>query len=205
MFRLEEINENVSGYGNCNFKTGYKKVLIYPFVHNFMKIKRKKKWFKSPIFILNPDFNQWFKAMWFKGWRMGSLLVLVFPCFRENVVGKSYKNSFSTYFTHIHSCILLTLLTFFCMLGWQYLNTPNLSFMADDPIAWGSIGVWDLLSISATIAQICSVYNCAILLLFSFQNKTSRIFPKNQFCTWYYLSRATATVYSQECLCHSHV
>ena len=30
-----------------------------------------------------------------------------------------------------------------------------------------SIGVWDLLSISATIAQICNVYNCAILLLFS--------------------------------------
>ena len=29
--------------------------------------------------------------------------------------GKSYKNSFSTYLTHIHTCILLTLLTFFAL------------------------------------------------------------------------------------------
>ena len=29
--------------------------------------------------------------------------------------GKSYKNSFSTYLTHIHTRILLTLLTFFAL------------------------------------------------------------------------------------------
>ena len=29
--------------------------------------------------------------------------------------GKVTKNSFSTYFTHIHTCILLTLLTFFAL------------------------------------------------------------------------------------------
>ena len=97
---------------------------------------------------------------------MGPLLVLVSPCFRENVVvtckigsflcsldnllqknirfsfskikfqngahlkkkglfwptfhifqlpGESYKNSFSTYLTHIYTCILLTLLTFFAL------------------------------------------------------------------------------------------
>ena len=101
-----------------------------------------------------------------KGCGMGPLLVLVSPCFRENVVvmcktgsflcsldnflqknvivfffwksnfkmaliwkkgyfwptfhifqlpGKSYKNSFSTYLTHIRTCILLTLLTFFAL------------------------------------------------------------------------------------------
>ena len=97
---------------------------------------------------------------------MGPWLVLVFPCFRKNVVvtckigsflysldnlyqkneivlffgnqiskwrsfekrgyfwpifhifespGKIYKNSFSTYLTHIHTRILLTLLTFFAL------------------------------------------------------------------------------------------
>ena len=102
----------------------------------------------------------------FKGCGMGTWLVLVSPCFRENVVaickigsfwcrldnllqknvivlffwksnfkmaliwkkgyfwptfhifyspGKSYKNSFSTYLTHIHTRILLTLLTFFAL------------------------------------------------------------------------------------------
>ena len=101
-----------------------------------------------------------------KGCGMGPWLVLVSPCFRENVVatckigsflcsldnllqknvivlffgnqiskwrsfekraifdllftfsshqGKSYKNSFSTYLTHIHTRILLTLLTFFAL------------------------------------------------------------------------------------------
>ena len=101
-----------------------------------------------------------------KGCGMGPWLVLVYPCFRENVVAtckigcflcsldkllqknvivlffgnqiskwrsfekkrlflmyfshflvtrKSYKNSFSTYFTHIHTRILLTLLTFFAL------------------------------------------------------------------------------------------
>ena len=98
------------------------------------------------------------------GCGMGPRLVLVSPCFRENVVGtckigsflcsldnllqknlivffskikfqngfylkkglfyllfiflvtrESYKNSFSTYLTHIHTCILLTLLTFFAL------------------------------------------------------------------------------------------
>ena len=101
----------------------------------------------------------------FKGCGMGPWLVLVSPCFRENVVAtckigsflcsldnllqknvivlffgnqiskwrsfekrailtyfshflvtrESYKNSFSTYLTHIHTCILLTLLTFFAL------------------------------------------------------------------------------------------
>ena len=67
---------------------------------------------------------------------IGPLLVLVFPCFTENVVQngahlkkrlfltyfshflvtrESYKKSFSTYLTHIHTCILLTLLTFFAL------------------------------------------------------------------------------------------
>ena len=86
---------------------------------------------------------------------MGPMLVLVSPCFKENVVVtckigsflcsldnllqknvffrfvlfcffenqiskcvfffKSYKNSWSTYLTHIHTCILLTLLTFFAL------------------------------------------------------------------------------------------
>ena len=100
-----------------------------------------------------------------KGCGMGQWLVLVFPCFRENVVatckigsflcsldnllqknvsiffsgnqiskwhsfekrailtyfhifshqGKVKKNSFSTYLTHIHTRILLTLLTFFAL------------------------------------------------------------------------------------------
>ena len=101
---------------------------------------------------------------------MGTLFVLVSPCFRENVIvtckigsflcsldnflqknvlivffleikfqngahlnkglfltycslflvtRKSYKNSFSTYLTHIHTCILLTLLTFFCLTNFE--------------------------------------------------------------------------------------
>ena len=100
-----------------------------------------------------------------KGCGMGPVLVLVSPCFRENVVvtctigsflcslddllqknvfvfffenqiskwrsfekrailtyfshflvtRESYKNFFSTYLTHIHICILLTLLTFFAL------------------------------------------------------------------------------------------
>ena len=29
--------------------------------------------------------------------------------------GKSHKNSYSTYLTHIHTCLLLTLLTFFAL------------------------------------------------------------------------------------------
>ena len=108
---------------------------------------------------------------------MGALLVLVSPCFRENVVvtckigsflysldnllqknvivfffgnqiskwriwkkgyfwptfhiflvtRESYKNSFSTYLTHIHTCLLLTLLTF---LPYQFWNkNKNLSGM----------------------------------------------------------------------------
>ena len=108
---------------------------------------------------------------------MGTLLVLVSPCFRENVVvtckigfflcsldnllqknvivfffgnqiskwriwkkgyfwptfhiflvtRESYKNSFSTYLTHIHTCLLLTLLTF---LPYQFWNkNKNLSGM----------------------------------------------------------------------------
>ena len=86
----------------------------------------------------------------FNGCGMGPLLVLVSPCFRENVVvtckigsflcsldnllqksvivfffenqiskwvliwkkGKSYKKSFSTYLTYIHTCILLTQLPY---------------------------------------------------------------------------------------------
>ena len=31
------------------------------------------------------------------------------------VTRESYKNSYSTYLTHIHACILLTLLTFFAL------------------------------------------------------------------------------------------
>ena len=31
------------------------------------------------------------------------------------VTRESYKNSFNTYLTHIHTCILLTLLTFFAL------------------------------------------------------------------------------------------
>ena len=95
-----------------------------------------------------------------KGCGMGTLFVLVSPCFRENVVitckigsffcsldnllkkkrncflfwksnfkmalfltyfshflvtRESYKNSFNTYFSHIHTCILLILLTFFAL------------------------------------------------------------------------------------------
>ena len=109
---------------------------------------------------------------------MGTLLVLVSPCFRENVVvtckigsflcsldnllqknviavfffgnqiskwriwkkgyfwptfhiflvtRESYKNSFSAYLTHIHTCLLLTLLTF---LPYQFWNkNKNLSGM----------------------------------------------------------------------------
>ena len=33
--------------------------------------------------------------------------------------GKSYKNSFSTYLTHIHTCILLTLLTYLPYQFWK--------------------------------------------------------------------------------------
>ena len=33
--------------------------------------------------------------------------------------GKSYKTSFSTHLTHIHTCILLTLLTFFALPIWK--------------------------------------------------------------------------------------
>ena len=109
----------------------------------------------------------------FKGCGMGALLVLVFPCFKENVVvtckigsflcsldnflqkniifffenqiskwhsfekkraiflptfhifklpGKSYKNSFSTYLTHIHTCILLTPLTLLPYKVWKNTN-----------------------------------------------------------------------------------
>ena len=104
-------------------------------------------------------------GIYLKGCGMGPWLVLVSPCFRENVVAtckigsflcsldnllqknvivlffgnqiskwrsfekrailtyfshilvtrESYKNSFSTYVTHIHTCILLTLLTFFAL------------------------------------------------------------------------------------------
>ena len=108
---------------------------------------------------------------------MGTLFVLVSPCFRENVVvtckivsflcsldnllqknvllfsflkikfqngahlkkglfltyfshflvtRESYKNSFSTYLTHIHTCILLTVLTF---LPYQFWKSTNLSGM----------------------------------------------------------------------------
>ena len=35
------------------------------------------------------------------------------------ITRESYKNSFSTYFTHIHTCILLTLLTFFCLTNFE--------------------------------------------------------------------------------------
>ena len=102
---------------------------------------------------------------YFKGCGMGTLFVLVSPCFRENVVvtykigsflcsldkllqknvivfffgnhisngahlkkglfltyfshflvtRESYKYSFSTYLTHIHTCVLLTLLPFFAL------------------------------------------------------------------------------------------
>ena len=107
-------------------------------------------------------YNDIESTIWFKGCGMGPWLVLVSPCFRENVVAtckigsflcsldnllqknvlfffleikfrngahlkkglfltyfshflvtrKSYKNSFSTYHKHIHTRILLTLLTF---------------------------------------------------------------------------------------------
>ena len=112
------------------------------------------------------------------GCRMGPLLVLVSPCFRENVVvtckiapflcsldnvllknvivffcdtkfqngahlkkglfltyfshflvtraKENYKNSFSASLTHIHTCILLTLLTFFAFTNFEKKNT-NLS------------------------------------------------------------------------------
>ena len=113
-----------------------------------------------------------------KGCGMGTPLVLVSPCFRENVVvtckigsflcsldnllqenvivfffgnqiskwrsfekraifdllftffshqRKVTKNSFSTYLTHIHTCILLTLLTFFCLTNFE--KNTNLSGM----------------------------------------------------------------------------
>ena len=41
--------------------------------------------------------------------------------------GKSYKNSFSTYLTHIHTCILLTLLTYLPYQFWK--KNTNLSGM----------------------------------------------------------------------------
>ena len=41
--------------------------------------------------------------------------------------GKSYINSFSTYLTHIHTRILLTLLTFFALPIWK--KNTNLSGM----------------------------------------------------------------------------
>ena len=101
-----------------------------------------------------------FSFTYLNGCGRGPLLVLVSPCFKENVVGtckigsflcsldnllqksiiifffenqiskwcsfltyfshflvtrESYKNSFSTYLTHIHACILLTQLTFFAL------------------------------------------------------------------------------------------
>ena len=49
---------------------------------------------------------------------MGPMLVLVSPCFPFShflVTRESYKNSFSTYLTDIHTSILLTLLTFFAL------------------------------------------------------------------------------------------
>ena len=110
-----------------------------------------------------------------KGCGMGTLFVLVSPCFRENVVvtckircflcsldnllqkniivfffenqiskwhsfekrailtnfshflftRESCENSFSTYLTHTHTCILLTLLTFFCLTNFE--KNTNLS------------------------------------------------------------------------------
>ena len=111
----------------------------------------------------------WSVQLWFKGCGMGPWLVLVSPCFRENVVAtfkigsflcsldnlrqknvivlfleikfqngahlkkgqfltyfshflvtsESYKNSFSTYLTHIHTRILLTLLPFLPYQFWK--------------------------------------------------------------------------------------
>ena len=43
------------------------------------------------------------------------------------VTRESYKNSFSTYLTHIHTCILLTLLTCFCLTNFE--KNTNLSGM----------------------------------------------------------------------------
>ena len=122
------------------------------------------------------------------GGGMGSLIVLVFPCFRENLVvicnfflflcsldnllqknvivvffenqiSKwrsfekraifdllftffSYKNSFSTYLTHIHSCMFLTLLTLFALPSLKkkyefirYTVTNNYSIWSEKGIA----------------------------------------------------------------------
>ena len=51
----------------------------------------------------------------FKDCGMGLWLVLVSPCLRENVVGKSYKNSFSTYLTHIHTLFFAHPIDFFAL------------------------------------------------------------------------------------------
>ena len=134
----------------------------------------QRKLFKSVLILLTrhvwkylySDSIYFHKKGFLKGCGMGPWLVLVSPCFRENVVstykigsllcsldnllqknvivlffgnqiskwcsfekkgyfdllftffkspGKSYKNSFSTHLTHIHTCILLTLLTFFAL------------------------------------------------------------------------------------------
>ena len=49
-------------------------------------------------------------------WRKG-LLLTFFSHFKS--LGKSYKSSFSTYLTHIHTFILLTLLTFLPYQFWK--------------------------------------------------------------------------------------
>ena len=54
--------------------------------------------------------------------------------------GKSYKNSFSTYLTHIHTCILLTLLTFLPYRFWKKKYEFNLSGMVS--LWYDSWWVW---------------------------------------------------------------
>ena len=63
----------------------------------------------------------------FNGCGMGPLLVLVSHCFRENVVVRLcsfdnllQKTNLRTYLTHIHTCVLLTLLNFlFCLTNFE--------------------------------------------------------------------------------------
>ena len=76
-------------------------------------------------------------------WKKG----YIWPTFHIFLVTReSYKNSFSTYLTHIYTCILLTLLTFFCPTNFE--KNMNLSGMV-----FSLVWVLVLILIRAILAQ----------------------------------------------------
>ena len=59
------------------------------------------------VFFFETQVSKW------RSFEKRTIFDLLFTFFKSP--GKSYKNSFSTYLTHIHTRILLTLLTFFAL------------------------------------------------------------------------------------------